>query len=253
MELAPQKKTGQRVSITLLQSSTLRCDGHVFDRIPSAFFRIAAYLILNGPTVSRSRLADLFWADAPEDVAAANLRQTLVRIRRIQQAGNFELIRIDQRQVCLLMDPAVRCDLIELRDELQNGGEGSAVHLCRLYSGDLLADIAPAGPMFEDWLDAHRTELRNHFINRVDAALAEDHSLTPMQRYSSALHLLAIDQYNEGAYRQLMLEAATRGEAAQLHAHYARCERQLAELGVRPSAETTTFYRHLSQKQGMNG
>lgn len=238
-----------RVTITLLNSCSLAVDGHSIERVPSAFYRIIAVLALSGGTISRPRLSDLFWAEAPDGAAAANLRQSLARIRQLQQSLQFDLITMDMSKVSLRSSPEVDCDLLTLRTILRTPYGGSAIELCRLYGGDLLSDLTPAGSEFEDWLESQRNDLRNRVLQEVSTALTEDKTLSPAQRSSCAMQVLAIDPYNEEAHRQLMIEAARRGEASLVQSYYNRCRDQLwRELGVTPSIETQELYVKL-QKQ----
>ncbi|SEQ37672.1 DNA-binding transcriptional activator of the SARP family [Devosia sp. YR412] len=219
------------------------------ERVPSAFYRITAVLALSSGVVSRTRLGDLFWADAPDGAASANLRQSLARIRQLQQSLQFDLISMDTSRVLLKSTAEVDCDLLALRNILRTSYGGRAVDLCRLYNGDLLSDLPPASSEFEDWLETNRNDLRNRVLEELGAALTEDHTLSPAQRSSCAMQILAIDPYNEEAHRQLMIEAARRGEASLVHSYYNRCRDQLQrELGVSPSLETQELYQRLQRQ-----
>jgi DNA-binding SARP family transcriptional activator len=239
----------QRVTITLLNSCSLTVDGEPVEKVPSAFYRIAAVLALSGSPMSRARLGDLFWADAPDGAAAANLRQSLARIRHMQQDLQFDFIAMDVTRVSLRLTPEVGCDLIDVRNTVRSSEPGKALELCRLYTGDLLSDLAPASNEFEEWLDSHRNDLRNRVLEEISLALTEDASLSPAQRSACATQILEIDPYNEEAHRQLMIEAARRGEASLVRSYYNRCRDQLSrELGVSPSIETQELYERLQRQ-----
>lgn len=238
-----------RTNITLLNSCSLKVDGEPIEKVPSGFYRISAVLALNGGTISRSRLADLFWADAQDGAAATNLRQSLARIRQLQQGLQFDFITMDVSRVWLKLTQDVGCDLVSLQNTLRNSYDSSALELCRLYSGDLLSDLPPVSGEFEDWLDTHSSDLRNRVVEAIGRAMAADTSLTSAQRSSCAMQILAIDPYNEEAHRQLMIEAARRGEASLVHNYFSRCREQLLrELGISPSAQTQELYQRLQRQ-----
>ena len=66
-----------QTTIRLLGPCCLLVGNNLVQGVPASFFRIAAYLILSTPeqVQARSRLAALFWPNADDGKAAANLRQ----------------------------------------------------------------------------------------------------------------------------------------------------------------------------------
>lgn len=233
--------------MNLLGGCALSVDGELVPGVAANFFRIAAYIVLSGihGTVPRRRISALLWSDAEDSKAGANLRQALARIRHVQQEHRFRLIETNHSTIYVVPNHDVECDLIELIDCL-SGRRGTTTDLSTIYTGELLADLDEAGVGFEEWLNVQRDKLRNDFADRMIAAIAQDSSLSHAERAICAHRLLAIDPYNEEAYRCLMREAAEHRQIARLHYLYGTIRSLLAEeLGVPPAPETERLYHEL--------
>lgn len=243
--------TSSKVFVSMLGGCTVEVDGQVVSGVPSSFFRVAAYLVLSAGvhSVSRQRLSSLLWPELDQEKSGANLRQLVARIKHFQERNGFQLIGSNFVSIFMLRNAAVQCDLQELLTLLAEGGPGSIIRLCRLYSGDLLVDLPDSGNEYEDWLCTQRERLRGRLTERWLDAISSASDLSDLERHAAATSLLELDPGSEPACRVLMTDAAHRGDLSGLHAIYHACKDHLmAEYGVAPSSETTALYARLVQK-----
>lgn len=192
---------------------------------------LLAYLAVEAGWVNRERLALLFWPDADESTAKRNLRQILLRTKRLRSQEDLEVTPDAVRW-------SVASDVAEFRSALAAGDARTAVSV---YGGALLAQfvVHDVGG-FDAWLEGERDRLQLAF---QDAGLGLAREQLTSGRFEEAARLLetlhASDPLAEdvlGAYVQALYLAGRRDAAL---AAYARFERQLSdELGLEP-LETT--------------
>lgn len=234
-----------RIVMTTLGSCSLRADDKAQNGIPCNFYKIAAYILLSGSDriVSRDAIRQLLWSEQDDrDKAAADLRQTLMRIRRVQDALGFRLIESNLSSVYLVDDPALSWDLAECLAQISSGDYQGRVR----YPGDLLADIPYCGAEFEDWLAEQRHFLRSEMLEYLIRAIEDESETGSERRYDHAHDLLRIDPCNEEAYRLLMIRAATNRDFSQLEYLFRKCEKSLErDLGIRVSVETSALHTGL--------
>ena len=192
---------------------------------------LLAYLTVEGGWVGRERLALLFWPDADETTAKRNLRQLVLRVRRLPLDPPLEATADALRW-------PVACDVADFRRALAAGDAPAAVDL---YGGPLLDGFAvhDVGG-FDAWLEGERDRLRLAFL---DVGLRHSDALVYSGRYEEAARLLArvhdADPLAEdvlGAYVRALYLAGRRDAAL---AAYGRFERELQdELGLSPLPAT---------------
>lgn len=242
--------TPSRVTIKLLGGCYLLVEDKLVQGIPAIFFRVAAYLALTGSHHSQSRnhLSALFWPQADEGKAAANMRQSLARIRFLQEEQNFHLIEANFSTLHLAPDPNVYFDLVDFSRHATGAQPLDPIALCRLYGGELLAGIGSASDDFEDWLASQRNELLLTAMDGITRGIEPGSGLGPAERAICARRLLELDPYREDALCVLMEEAAERRHFARVSQLYTTMRTMLAdELGIEPSPETRELYQSLMQ------
>lgn len=215
---------------------------------PFNFLRILVYLMIEGRgrPISRQRIANLIWSDSTSEHVSADIRQTIVRIRRFQEDHHVELLANDASMLWLQRGADVYVDLWEFQELVENPGPKSWLRLCQIYNGELLGGHRPAGEEFEEWLNHQRTALRFEYINCISQAVLPTSLLTHKERHFCASRLLVEDPYHEGAHRALMYGAAMNGEYSLLKHLFDECVQVLRkELGVPPTEETILFYKTL--------
>jgi DNA-binding SARP family transcriptional activator len=192
---------------------------------------LLAYLACDGGWVDRDRLALLFWPDADERAAKRNLRQLLLRARRLDLAEDLEATPSAVRW-------SVDCDVVDFRRALAAGERERAV---RLYTGALLEGfvVHDVGG-FDAWLELERQRLQEGYHEAVtrasDAAASEGRvgDAIDMLRRLLATEPLAEDVL-QAYLRALMLD----GRRDQAVAAFGRFARLLDdELGLEPLAAT---------------
>ena len=215
---------------------------------PTKGLLLAGHLLLSheGYLAPRARLAQFLWEAAESQNASANLRQLLARIRTRQSELGLNLLLGDANYVRL--DPAiVDCDVIRFQRLLANDKEVDLGELCRLYSGDFLTDVDAEEEVARSWVDAHRTRLRNLFIDtvcrRIDTADPRDRI---SQIKTAAQKLLDVDPYQEAGYRALMRAASIERQLNRVRELFNACQARLrTDLDAEPEAATLDLVREL--------
>lgn len=192
---------------------------------------LLAYLATDGGWVERDRLAHLFWPESDENAARRNLRQLLLRTKRLDLEPELEA-RVD----------AVRwradSDVARFRRAVAVGDHARATDLYRgpFLGGHPFGGVGAA----EAWAEAERTNL--HAAFHV-AALRHAETLARLERAEEALALLTrLSGYDEFAedvvVAQLRLLAGL-GRRDAATALYGRFAATLGEgLGLEPLAAT---------------
>lgn len=201
--------------------------------MPFVCRRLLACLALTGRPHQRSFFARRLWPDDTEQRAAANLRSTLWRIRRIAAP----LVESVGTRLVLA---AVRLDMAETVRALHEGVEGglSTVRLGRL---PVTAELLPDWP--DEWVDTERKgyrQFRLHALESISSRLISE------QRYGSAIDFalaaMAIEPLRASARRLLIqtyLAEGNRSEAVREFNHYTSLLRR--RLGMEPPADLTSL------------
>jgi DNA-binding SARP family transcriptional activator len=240
VSLAPNPApSGLRVS--LLGPPHVERDGHAIEFDTRKAIAILAYLLLEGETQPRDRLATLLWPDSGEERARAALRRTLSPLRA---ALGDEVLHADTLKIGIRSD-RVAVDVRRFRDLIRAGDLEEAV---AVYRGDLLAGFSlKDSAQFDEWQLARQTELRDELRTAL-ARLASD-ATSATSRARAVVHvrrLVELDPLDELAHRSLMHLYAASGDRAAAMRQYGECARVLdVELGVAPSMETKELYEQI--------
>lgn len=243
-----------QISIRLLGECQVARGERYLAGIPFGFYRIGAYLLLEGrgrPAL-RWRIGRLIWSENDPARASTDLRQAIARIRRFQAAHGFFFLVSDPMRLSLAHDPRVHCDLQILLELLDSPDPTlNAPTICALYDGRLLEVPGTAGLDFEEWLRFQRERLRDRVVGVLSNAIGPGGPLSPTERDVCARHLLSIDPCHEDAYRALMQMAADNGQTSVVRHLFDECTRRLREdLGVAPDEQTVQLYRQLTTQSG---
>lgn len=192
---------------------------------------LLAYLAYDGGWVERDRLVVLFWPDSDESSAKRNLRQLLLRARRLELDPPVEVTPQALRW-------SVPTDVQSFRASLAAGDTVAAVDL---YRGALLEGLTlEDGRGFEAWLEAERAGLQAAFHA---AGMREAERATVEGRFEDAVAALTrlragdplAEDVIEASMRALYL-SGRRDAALDL---YQRFETDLdEELGLEPLSST---------------
>lgn len=220
---------------------------------------LVIYLALTNQVHSRATLANLFWPEASEGRAFANLRQALWEIRQIlgetwlqaekDEIGLAQPLWVDvhafRERLTAARHSAASSDTAAQAQELLM----EAVALCQepFLAGFGLKD----SPAFDDWVFFEAEELRRDLATAlrslVEALSTSGH---PTQAVTYARRLVGLDPLDEASHRTLMILFAETGEHNALLRHYQELTNLLeTELGVKPSPETQDLYDLLKQNR----
>lgn len=243
----------------LLELSLLGPFTATLDGAPLARFRsnktqaLLAYLAAEaaldrGGVRRREQLMDLLWPRLPRSSAQVNLRQTVYQLRQLIPAvaaargEAVPFIVSDRHAVAIHPDAVFELDVATFLSLLATGDDsGDLAHAVTLYRGDFLVDFyLPDSETFEEWAASRRAEFRRLALDTLDRlagdSLQQSH-YQAVERY--AQRQLQIDNLREGAYRQLMIAHAARGNRAEALRQLALCQELLArELNLELTAET---------------
>lgn len=214
--------TIERAMPTLL---TIQIDGPVTARLPdgapvtglSARARaMLAYLALApGQQASRGTLATLLWGDRAEEQARGSLRQELSNLRKRLPVGTLDADRSTVRLT---------------QTEIAEGPPGAR----------LLDDVTVPCEPFEDWLrEARSARAAQLSATALEAAHTAMKAGDGPKAQRAAEAALAQDPDSEAALQALLRAAAANGRPqAGLAAYRAFTDRQKADHGTTPTAET---------------
>lgn len=184
-------------------------------------------------TVSRVRMAELLWPDAPAETGLKNLRHAIYSIRKACGENLFQ----EQKRAVLSLDPGVTvsCDVTDL---LQ-GGKST------LYTGDFLEGFrVPSSDVFENWVQEKRRHYRalyqERLLREAGAAFA-DRNLEEAER--DCLLYMQTEPAEEDAVRLLMSVYREKKQFQKAIEVYQDLCRTLSEdFGIAPLSETTALY-----------
>jgi WD40 repeat protein/DNA-binding SARP family transcriptional activator len=216
----------------------------------------------------REKLMNLLWPGLPQESAQTNLRQIVYQLRKAitpaqgkDGADPVPFLLADRQIVSI--NPIYPCqtDVISFDALLRQAWEHDHQDLLicadclrclqeaiALYRGDFLADFYLSDSNeFEEWAALTRANLRRQALDALEA-VAE--ILLFQKDYRQARtcveRQLQIDNLRETAYRQLMTLLALSGQRSEALGVYETCRRLLAaELGMAPTARTTSLYEQI--------
>lgn len=192
---------------------------------------LLAYLATDGDWVDRDRLALLFWPESGEESAKRNLRQLLLRTKRLTPEPP-----LDTRNDAVRW--RIDSDVAQFRRALAAGDHGRATALYHgpFLEGFSLDDLGAAGA----WIETERERLHSAFhaaALRHAAALSARGDLPAAQELLADLH--RFDEFAEDVvvgYLKVLAQSGRRDTAAQVYQRFAARLRD--ELGLDPLDDT---------------
>ncbi len=225
---------------------------------------LVAYLAIESERPHRrSNLANLLWANQPEAISRANLRQTLHRM--LQALGNgsihppYFLITYQDIQFNIgsdfSLDVATFTQLLDTYHHHHLQGE-TMCNSClanleaaiAIYRGDLLSGFAFHGCSdFEWWLTCRQEEYHRQAIETLKTLIAHyareqdfPHAVQYAQR------AIELEPWSESLHRQKMVLLARSSQRIAALRQFERCRQILNdELGIAPADETTTLFQQI--------
>jgi len=234
------------VAINLLGSPQIRRGNElvttfISDKARALFY----YLVITHEPQSRSALATLCWADMAEAQALRNLRRALHNLQQLFAPH----LAVNRQTIAFQPEPshAVTVDLWQLLDGLAGNRHAQLAALARA-PGTLLAGFTVAdAPIFDEWLEGHRTHLQRTLI-AVAQQLLHVPQLTPQQEVALLQQIVAHEPWQEAHQRRLFVWLARQGEHAEVLRRYAQLQAYLmAELAIEPEAATTLLVQRIEE------
>lgn len=250
------------LSLRLLGPFQATLDGEPVDGFRSDKVRaLLAYLAVESQRPwSRASLADLLWADFPEENARSNLRNALSNLRRLLGDRRADTPFLLVSRATLQFNAASDCwlDVRALLDLLAEAGQDERsltdeeqiprLHQAvDLYRGDFLDGFAVDSAPFEQWMLVTRQHLRQRVLQAV-RLLALAHARQADLDASTAVtrRWLELEPWDEEAHRHMMRLLVLRSHRTAALAHYQTCRQTLSdELGVEPEPETVRLYEQI--------
>lgn len=229
------------IEIAVLGKLQIRWEGEEITAVlPQKGQALLAYLAVSGQPITRSALAGLLWGGMPEEVARANLRLTLSRLRKV--VG--ESIMATRTTIAFDADQPHWLDLALFLQQPDPRPPSHLQELASLYRGDFLDDLLVSdAPGFENWVLTLREQLRQQFFRLLSQLVAEAEQ---QQQWAAGIawarRLLALEPWHEAMHRQLMRLLVANGQRSAAIAQFRICADLLAEeLGVEPEPETVAL------------
>lgn len=177
---------------------------------------IIPILIIGGGTVSKEKLAGMFWPDSPIPKSRHNLRQAIYRLKQELANGgiNPEILNSDRADLQLIWNHEWECDLVQFKNiadtvakhnhkeqEVCPTCANNLENLSKIYQGELFSDIFADSDILTDWLASQRTgyhsrawslflKLIDHYfytINFEKASLLSEALIHKFQDYHDTL------------------------------------------------------------------
>lgn len=236
-----------QLTLTLFGDVELRRDDESIDVNARKTLALLAYLAVSARPQSREHLAALLWPDNDERRARANLRGALWTLNQTPAAAWIEASpdTVELRPVDLEVD-ACRFEMLAAQEDDVVAQEEAV----NLYSADFLSAFSlPDSSEFEAWAAARRQHYRRQALSalhRLTQAYLEQGDLGQAERL--ARRQIAIDNLREGAYRQLFLALARKGERAMALKEYQALRTVLnQELDVEPAPATAAAVEQIRE------
>ena len=206
------------------------------------------------------RLMGILWPEDEQEVARHKVHVAISALRGSLNNG-YECVPGDgyvlYKNRIYQIDPAIslKIDVDEFLALYQAGlctsGQEMATlyeKACHMYMGPFLVE-----DMYADWSFIRREQLSQTYLTMC-RALA-DYFLR-IERYEDTVKwantILSEDQFDEAAYRQLMLALAAQGHLNEALRQYQRCEQVLLnKLGVSPMPETLKVFQDIVMRKQM--
>lgn len=229
--------------IRLIGSPLLLWEGQSLPLPAKAFGVIALLTTEPSRSLPRHRIRDCLWGEFPQEKASANLRQTLARVRKIEQEKAIVILNVDGDRITLNSEQfdidlitALAINVLELS---RNGDWLRLERFVELTSGRLLFGIELPDSPFANWHTEVQDRLERATILALSALIEGIGDDQLDQRQRLAQKLLQVDPTQELGYRTLMETYDAQGQRGLALQAYRRCRDVLREE-LRTGPESAT-------------
>lgn len=218
------------------------------DNIVKLSYSSAQYVlfyIMIEKQVNRDILSSTIWEDMDEVKAKKNLRNALYTIR--QTIGENVLLSPNRNLITINPDFKYESDIDYIKNFNVNLklSDEEIDNFLNVYSGVFLEGLeVNCSEAFAQWIETTRYNIESEYADKL-RKLAD--LLLNSKNYSNAKRalnkLIAIDHYDEKAYRFLMSLYIEEGNHSKAHDAYIELSKRLYEdLMIQPSPETKEYY-----------
>jgi DNA-binding SARP family transcriptional activator len=223
----------------LLGTSELRWQNQALEFIPPKLCAVLYYLCIQGKSVPRKELEELFWGSGSSE----NLRQALHHLRALPGAEHWlhtsPEVWVNIRSDLAVFEAAVsgghHQHALEIWRSIQPTSLGSTV----LLRGFSLESV----PAFADWLEVERARIGMLYLESLESRAFELEQAGAINEALIVVQtLLHEDPLNESAYRAAMRLSYRKGQPEMARYYFERCRRVLRqELNTQPLEETVAL------------
>jgi adenylate cyclase len=202
-----------------------------------------------GRQLSREKIAATLWGDRDEELAKHNLRQVVLRMRRLPVAGIFA---IDDMTLGLV-EGRLQCDVWTFNALIRAGSAAALADAVALHRGAFLANVAIREAMWDDWLQGERAGWDQTMVDccvRLGGMVLESGDADAA--IAAAHKAIQIDNYREDAHRLLMKGLAARDRRSEALRHYDKLAAFLEnEIDSEPDELTQALAVSLKQESAV--
>jgi DNA-binding SARP family transcriptional activator/tetratricopeptide (TPR) repeat protein len=240
----------ESLTIHLLGIPEIRLDEQVVSFRTRKVLALLVYLVTERSMHSRESLMAMLWPESSQSNAAASLRTTLSRLRKVLSSEGTVLIT-EAGNVGIDLNDSVNLDLDWLGTATKEDTPPDELRfILTVDRGEFLEGFSlPDAPAFDDWVAIQREaclrqvervydRLSQYLLSIHDSAMAVETSARWVTRAP----------LSEQAYRRLMAAQALNGQrpTALLTYHHLQDTLQ-KELGLQPSRETVLLANNIDQ------
>lgn len=255
-------------AINLLGPLEVSCDGLPISFSYDKLRALLVYLCVehHQPLV-RSRLAGMLWPDQSQSGAQDSLRQAISRLRAEMKDRNQQppLFLVERDSIQLNPKGNLVCDFFQFQEAIKQTTDHHHRNLlsciictslykdaARLIRGDFLEGFyLTDNDLFEDWISMIRERIRvQESMVLVNLAQFYERQGDHHTVLNYAERLIAIDPYNESAYRLIMLSMTRSGQRNQAVMVYHNLKQLLeSDLGIFPSTDTQDLFNQIKAEK----
>ena len=233
-----------KIFVKMLNIPSVYIDGEAvnfpFKKVEALFY----YLLVNRQA-TRDELVALLWPDADEETGRKNLRNAIYHIKK---TFNEDVILSDKKAIVAINSN------IEIETDIKNMIEGKSDAEIDVYEGEFLKGFfIKQSEEFDQWLDFTREHYKEIYIaklnNKVAEALGEVNVILAEKLLKS---LIAIDEFNEEAYRNLIKLYFDEGHYNKAIDLYNKLKYKLEEeLGIMPEVKSIELFEKVLESRNL--
>lgn len=240
-----------RLHLALLGAPQVRHSQELLSFRTRKGLALLTYLVVEKGMHTRARLTALFWPESDSSAGRANLRSTLMYLRKTlaheDEAASDHLL-VERGALGFDRFAAYELDLETVAAATGAAGEAALEDAINVIRGEFLEGFSlPDAPEFDDWMAVQRERWHlqlNDCFKRLSQRQLDSGALKPAEQ--TLQRWLAHNPLEERAYRRLMRLQHQQGNRSGALQTFERCRDILAaELSVEPAAETMALAQHV--------